>query len=486
MKKTSVQIASGLVFLGLLTAATARADTSLTINPGTPYGCLQNAYIPPTPIASASGSFTLNGVSGTGTIQSSVPADAPSFGYPPDIYFYNYTIDLSKLSAAANHCVRLLIHFGTPEGCDYDEVWGSPGQIQSATLAPFGDITFAFAGGCLDPGQPAVGFTMFSEATPKTGVVTVIDDYVDPSNGKTNETRINVTAIVPDIPPDPPPWVFFHPLTLPFSFFQGALYFGTNQYLPPSNGLYQFSVQLQTAQSNGLAASQVVTQTVQVVNGLFNMPLPFDPVSMGDGSVRYVSIGVKPPNPNAPFTQLNPPLPITPTPQAFYAYTAGVVADLTPGQAVTSLNGLSDAVNLQAGSGIILGTNGNTLTISAQPGVPSDRNIKTDFGAVNPENILAKLAALPIQSWRYTNEMGDIRHVGPMAQDFMAAFGLGNDDRMIGFVDEGGVALAAIQGLNQKLHEKDTEIQDLKQQNETLEKRLENLEQMVKLLSDKN
>ncbi len=50
-----------------------------------------------------------------------------------------------------------------------------------------------------------------------------------------------------------------------------------------------------------------------------------------------------------------------------------------------------------------------------------------------------------------------------MAQDFHAAFGLnGADDKHISTVDEGGVALAAIQGLNQKLDEKDAEIQDLK------------------------
>ena len=50
-----------------------------------------------------------------------------------------------------------------------------------------------------------------------------------------------------------------------------------------------------------------------------------------------------------------------------------------------------------------------------------------------------------------------------MAQDFHAAFGLGADDKHIADVDEGGVALAAIQGLNQKLNAKDAEIQDLKQ-----------------------
>jgi hypothetical protein len=41
-----------------------------------------------------------------------------------------------------------------------------------------------------------------------------------------------------------------------------------------------------------------------------------------------------------------------------------------------------------------------------------------------------------------------------MAQDFHAAFGLnGADDKHIATVDADGVALAAIQGLNQKLEE---------------------------------
>lgn len=243
-------------------------------------------------------------------------------------------------------------------------------------------------------------------------------------------------------------------------------------------------MQLLNSPSNGLAVSQVTTQTVQVVNGLFNLPLPFDPISMGDGSARWLSIGVKSSINPGPIQFLMPALPLTPTPQAFYAYAAGVVADLTPGQAVTSLNGLTDAVNLQAGNGIILGINGNTITIAA--GSPSDRNLKTDLAPVKTEDILARLAALPIQSWRYTNETAGVRHVGPMAQDFKAAFGLGNDSRLIGFVDEGGVALAAIQGLNRKLNEKDAEIEKLKERAaevDSLEKRLNELEQMVQLLN---
>ena len=103
----------------------------------------------------------------------------------------------------------------------------------------------------------------------------------------------------------------------------------------------------------------------------------------------------------------------------------------------------------------------------------SDRNSKEDFAAVNPRTVLEKVSALPITEWKYKVEADGTQHLGPMAQDFHAAFGLnGTDDKHIATVDEEGVALAAIQGLNQKLNDKDAEIQKL-------EERLEKLEQFL-------
>jgi hypothetical protein len=218
---------------------------------------------------------------------------------------------------------------------------------------------------------------------------------------------------------------------------------------------------------------------------LFTVPLPFDPITMGDGSSRWLNIGVRPSGlPAVQFTPVGPPLPITPAPQANYAYTAGVVADLTPGQAVTSLNGLTDAVNLQAANGILLGTNGNTLTVAVIPGYASDRNLKTGFASIQPRDILDRLAALPIEAWRYTNEPPDIHHIGPMAQDFQAAFGLGTDGKIIYFADASGVTLAAIQGLNEKLDARDRQIQSLEQQNALLSKKLEALTATVESLGE--
>ena len=80
----------------------------------------------------------------------------------------------------------------------------------------------------------------------------------------------------------------------------------------------------------------------------------------------------------------------------------------------------------------------------------SDRNAKTNVVPLDDETILAKVAALPISRWSYRTERG-VRHVGPMAQDFYAAFNVGEDDRHITSIDEDGVALAAIKGLAARL-----------------------------------
>ena len=152
--------------------------------------------------------------------------------------------------------------------------------------------------------------------------------------------------------------------------------------------------------------------------------------------------------------------------------------------------GSTDAglVIANTGSGDILkgfsgGTGGNLVFEVKNNGtvnvngvaLTSDRNAKENFAAVDSEGVLAKVTALPITEWNYKFNSSEVRHVGPVAQDFHAAFGLdGPDDKHISVVDEGGVALAAIQGLNQKLEarlrENDAVIQSLEQRLERLEK----------------
>lgn len=113
-----------------------------------------------------------------------------------------------------------------------------------------------------------------------------------------------------------------------------------------------------------------------------------------------------------------------------------------------------------AGNMIITGTYSST----------SDRNAKADITEVDAQEVLSRVAALPVSSWRF--KQGTERHLGPMAQDFSAAFGLGGDDTHIAPSDVGGVALAAIQALKRQVDEREAEIRALNERLAALESRL--------------
>ncbi len=99
--------------------------------------------------------------------------------------------------------------------------------------------------------------------------------------------------------------------------------------------------------------------------------------------------------------------------------------------------------------------NGAHLTAGGVWTNGSSRAFKEAFSAIDAEAILERLLALPITRWRYKGD-DPSWHVGPMAEEFRAAFGLGHDDQYIGTVDADGVALAAVQGLNAR-HERRTQ-----------------------------
>jgi hypothetical protein len=86
-------------------------------------------------------------------------------------------------------------------------------------------------------------------------------------------------------------------------------------------------------------------------------------------------------------------------------------------------------------------------------------------GSIEPvdgREILAKLVALPISTWNYKSDPPSVRHLGPMAQDFMAAFGLGADDKVINTVDANGVVMVAIQALHRRIEALEAEVAQLR------------------------
>ena len=112
----------------------------------------------------------------------------------------------------------------------------------------------------------------------------------------------------------------------------------------------------------------------------------------------------------------------------------------------------------------------------------SDRRMKTNFRALDGEEVLAKLARIPILEWNYITQDTSIRHVGPMAQDFRAAFGLGEDDRHINTLDPDGVSLKAIQALDARTQATRQDVERLTEENAALRGTLEALRQEIEAL----
>ena len=152
------------------------------------------------------------------------------------------------------------------------------------------------------------------------------------------------------------------------------------------------------------------------------------------------------------------------------------VADSQPNVTVTpngSLNVVGSGPgggNLRVGLGSNIGPNdGNIIAqgnITAVGNVnvggvlnqSSDVNIKEGFQEIDAKEILRKVKNLPITRWNYIQDENDTAHIGPMAQDFAAAFKLGHSDKHISTIDSEGISLAAIKGLSLIMDEKDSTI----------------------------
>jgi hypothetical protein len=121
--------------------------------------------------------------------------------------------------------------------------------------------------------------------------------------------------------------------------------------------------------------------------------------------------------------------------------------------------------NLPAGSGVFNCT--------------SSRLTKENFADVNGEELLTTLRAVPVTTWNYVSEGKQARHIGPMAEDFHAAFGLGTGDTTIGVQDLAGISIAAVKALEERtaeLQAKTAEVDELRARLLSLEERLARLE----------
>lgn len=119
-------------------------------------------------------------------------------------------------------------------------------------------------------------------------------------------------------------------------------------------------------------------------------------------------------------------------------------------------------------------TTGGTWTNS------SDANRKENFMPVDRAELLEKIAQLDIQRWNYRTEHASVQHIGPTAQDFHSLFQVGSDNKTISTIDPSGIALAAIQELN----ERTKQIGSLREENEELRAEVRELRRLIEAIAD--
>lgn len=177
-----------------------------------------------------------------------------------------------------------------------------------------------------------------------------------------------------------------------------------------------------------------------------------------------------------------------------YHQSSFVWADSPNGSGLDFASTSTNQFLIRASGGVGIGTNspaaalhvvGNILATGTVTG-SSDRNLKRDLVPVDVREMLDKVVTLPISTWSYIAEDG-VRHLGPMAQDFHAAFNVGLNDKTISMVDADGVALSAIQGLNNKVESRtqraETRMEKLEAENAALKRELAEIRQLLTQLA---
>ncbi len=193
-----------------------------------------------------------------------------------------------------------------------------------------------------------------------------------------------------------------------------------------ATGLYSFAAGSQSAATSG---ASVALGAEAIASGPVAIALGFRVTAGGYGSVVLGSRGVAEPTASGTFIFAD-------------GSTTSTFTGYAPNQfLVRAQNGAVCFSSSSLQSGVVLSPGaGSWATLS-------DVNTKENFRDLGGDDVLAKLARMPIREWNYKTQGASIRHAGPTAQDFHAAFGLGEDPLHISTVDADGIALRAIQAL---------------------------------------
>ena len=108
----------------------------------------------------------------------------------------------------------------------------------------------------------------------------------------------------------------------------------------------------------------------------------------------------------------------------------------------------------------------------------SSRTFKHEIEPLEGLEVLETIRELPIYTWKYLKDPAQASHLGPMAEDVYAAFGLGRDEKHLSPADSAGLALAAVKGVDEELQELRQLVRALASENAVLRERLSRLEDL--------
>ncbi|HEV3049448.1 MAG TPA: tail fiber domain-containing protein [Longimicrobium sp.] len=131
-----------------------------------------------------------------------------------------------------------------------------------------------------------------------------------------------------------------------------------------------------------------------------------------------------------------------------------VIATGSPSITTDSLEaGFANEMLIRASGGIrirsnVALSNGCNIAASGTNWVcSSSRTLKENFVPVDGEELLRRVRGVPLNRWTLIDDAARTPHMGPFAEDFHAAFGLGDDPKAIGHQDIDGVNFAGVQAL---------------------------------------
>jgi hypothetical protein len=230
------------------------------------------------------------------------------------------------------------------------------------------------------------------------------------------------------------------------------------------NASFAFGMPHSSGFTRAMGQASVAMGTGAQADGSFSQAIGHN-VHVNAGTLQAIVLGsYAMTGSNGSFTwgDANPP---TSTPQDLTRGNYSFVARASGGFFLYTRSDLGTGCTISGGSGVLNCT--------------SSRLEKRNFRAVDGEDLLGRMARVPVSTWSYRTEAGNTRHMGPMAQDFRAAFGLGTDDVTIGHLDISGVTFAGVQALDQRTERLQRENADLRGRVGELERRLAALEAAI-------